>query len=133
MGEGDPVPEGLLYTKDHEWVRMEGPVAVVGITDHAQRALGDLTYVELPAPGKEVKRGQEIAAVESAKAAADVFAPLSGTVIGVNSTLEDAPEKINADPYTEGWILKLSPFDESEAASLLTPAQYRAMLAEEAS
>jgi len=112
---------------------MEGPVAVVGITDHAQRALGDLTYVELPAPGKEVKRGQEVAAVESAKAAADVFAPLSGTVSEVNAALEDAPERINADPYDEGWIFKLAVGDPSEAASLLTPDQYRAMLAEEAS
>ena len=131
MTEAGVVPEGLYYTKDHEWVRIEGDLAVVGITDHAQKALGDITYVELPRPVKAVKQFAELAAVESAKAASDIFAPLSGVVAEANAALNDAPEKINADPYGEGWICKLKGISLAEAKSLLSPADYRKLLEQE--
>ena len=127
----DEIPEGLRYTKDHEWVRVEGEDAVVGITHHAQAALGDITFVDLPAEGTAVSEFDELAAIESAKAASDIFAPLSGTVSAVHSELEDAPEKVNADPYGEGWICRLSGVDVSELASLLTAEQYAELVGQE--
>lgn len=131
MAADSLVPEELRYTEDHEWVRIEGDVAVVGITDHAQQALGEITYVDVPAVGKQVKQGAELAAVESAKAAADIYAPLSGTVAEVNSALEDSPEAVNADPYGEGWICKLKGLDLSELDVLLTAEQYRELAGKE--
>ena len=125
------VRDELRYTEDHEWVRLDGDAATVGITDHAQHAMGDITYVELPSADQSVSRGGELAVVESAKAASDVYSPLSGTVIEANDALDDTPETINADPYGGGWICKLSLADPSEADSLLTPAQYREHLAQE--
>ena len=122
------LPGDLLYTNDHEWLRRESDGSVtVGITEHAANALGDLVYVELPEVGQDVDAGGEMAVVESVKAASDVYAPVAGTVTSVNEELADDPEKINADPYGDGWIVCIEPsdFDESE---LMTPDAYQEML-----
>jgi glycine cleavage system H protein len=126
------VRDGLLYTEDHEWIRVEGDVCTVGITDYAQRALGDITFVDLPDVGKVVERGEEACAVESCKAAAGVFAPVSGTVSEVNAALADDPGRVNADCYGEGWVCKLTLSDRGELSRLKSPEQYRQMLASEA-
>jgi glycine cleavage system H protein len=125
------IPEGLLYSKDHEWIRVEGGVGTVGITDHAQHALGDVTFVDLPKAGTEVSQGEEACAVESCKAAASVFAPASGRIVEVNASLADDPGRINADCYGEGWIYRLELSDPGELSRLQTPEQYRQMLASE--
>ena len=130
MSEGSNIPDDLLYTKDHEWVRVEGDTAAIGITDHAQEAMGDVTFVELPDTGMEVEAGDEVAVVESAKAASEVYAPLAGIVSEANEALEEAPEKLNEDPYGDGWIYKLESVDR-DSADLLTPEEYRALLEEE--
>ncbi|MCX7847305.1 MAG: glycine cleavage system protein GcvH [bacterium] len=123
------VPEELWYTKEHEWVRFEGGGrARMGITDHAQHELGDITYVDLPGVGKQVTQGAELMVIESVKAASDVYAPVSGTVGEVNTALADAPELINKDPYGGGWLCVLSGVDEGEKARLLSAAEYRALL-----
>ncbi len=122
------LPGDLNYTEEHEWLRREEDGSVtIGITDHAQAALGDLVYVELPEVGQDVEAGGEMAVVESVKAASDVYAPVAGSVAAVNEELGDDPEKINADPYGDGWIVRLTPetFDE---ASLLTPDAYQELL-----
>jgi glycine cleavage system H protein len=123
------LPGDLQYTSDHEWLRREDDGTVtVGITDHAQSALGDLVYVELPEVNQEVESGGDMAVVESVKAASDVYAPIAGTVVAVNDALSDDPEAINNDPYGEGWIVKLEPGgDEGE---LLSPDAYQALLDE---
>ena len=125
------IPQELRYTKDHEWVRLDGDTAVVGITHHAQDALGDITFVELPPVGKEVTASDELAAVESAKAASDIFAPVSGSVAEINEELEDAPEKLNADPYGEGWLCKLAGVGAEDAQGLLSAEDYAELLAQE--
>ena len=102
-------PADRKYTKQHEWARAEGNEVVVGITDHAQCELGDITYIELPRLQRQVRQAESMAEVESVKAAFDIYAPVSGTVIGVNEALRDAPEKINQSPYGEGWIARLRP------------------------
>lgn len=123
--------EALYFTKDHEWVRVEeGDEAVVGISDHAQEALGDITFVDLPKPGKHVKIHDSLAVVESVKAASDVFAPLAGTVSEVNPALANEPEKINQDPYGAGWICRLSGCDLNALKNLMTADQYKQYLAE---
>ena len=122
------VPGDLQYTKSHEWVRVEGDVATVGITDHAQDELGDVVFVELPEQGATLAAGDSFGAVESVKAVSDLYAPVSGEVVEVNSALEDSPEKINEDPYGEGWILKLQVSDQ---ADLLSAADYEKLLEEE--
>jgi glycine cleavage system H protein len=99
--------QGLLYAKSHEWVKIEGDEAVVGITDFAQEQLGDLTFVELPQPGDQAEAGQEIGSVESVKAASEIYSPVTGEVIAVNTALEDAPELINSDPFGEGWMFRV--------------------------
>jgi len=122
------LPGDLLYTNDHEWLRRESDGSVtVGITEHAANALGDLVYVELPEVGQDVDAGGEMAVVESVKAASDVYAPVAGTVRAVNDELADDPEKINADPYGDGWIVCIDPseFDEGE---LMTPEAYQELL-----
>jgi glycine cleavage system H protein len=122
------LPGDLEYTKDHEWLRKEEDGSVtVGITDHAQTALGDLVYVELPEVGQDLEVGGDMAVVESVKAASDVYAPVSGSVLAVNAELSDDPEKINADPYGEGWIVRLQPGDDGET---MTPAEYQELLDE---
>jgi glycine cleavage system H protein len=98
------VPEDLAYSSDHEWIRADGPRAKVGITDYAQDALGDVVFVQLPEVGAEVKAGEAIAEVESTKSVSDIFAPVSGTIVEVNGDLADTPERLNEDPYGEGWI-----------------------------
>jgi glycine cleavage system H protein len=123
--------ERLYYTKDHEWLRVEeGDDAVVGITDHAQEALGDITFVDLPKPGKQVKMHDTLAVVESVKAASDVFSPVLGTVAEVNAALTHEPEKINQDPYGAGWICRLTGCDLSAVKQLMTAEQYNQYLAE---
>lgn len=131
MTDSMNIPEDLKYTKDHEWVRLEGDVATVGITDHAQQAMGEITYVDLPPEGKDVARGDDMAAVESAKAASDIFAPVGGKVTEINPALEDTPEKVNQSPYDEGWICKLSNVNAADADNFLTPAQYAEYLQQE--
>jgi glycine cleavage system H protein len=119
-------PRDLRYTKTHEWVRWNGKVATVGITDFAQDQLSDLTYVELPTEGDSFSAQEEVAVVESVKAASDVYAPVSGTITAVNKALLDKPELINTDPYGEGWIFKMTVDDVSELESLMDADQYEA-------
>lgn len=125
------LPGDLLYTDDHEWLRREDDGNVtVGITNHAQEALGDFVYVELPEVDQSIDSGGDMAVVESVKAASDVYAPIGGVVVAVNSELADEPEKINADPYGDGWIVKLKPNDAIDEGSLLTPDAYQTLLDE---
>ena len=131
MDEESILPEDLYYTKEHEWVRIDGDEAVVGLTDHAQEALGEVTYVELPPIGKEVEQFDELAVVESAKAASEVYAPVDGTVSEVNEQLEENPELINQNPYDEGWLCKLTDVDSAQAENLLTAQQYAELLESE--
>lgn len=123
MGE---LPGDLLYTKEHEWLRREEDGSVtIGITDHAQSALGDLVYVELPEVGLEVDEGGEMAVVESVKAASDVYAPIGGSIAAVNENLADDPEKINTDPYGDGWIVRMTTTDGFDEGKLLSPDAYQ--------
>jgi glycine cleavage system H protein len=125
------LPGDLLYTSEHEWLRPEEDGSVtVGITDHAQAALGDLVYVELPDVGQDVEAGGEMAVVESVKAASDVYAPVSGSVLAVNDELADDPERINEDPYGDGWIVRLQPTDGLESGDTMDPDAYQALLDE---
>ena len=125
------VPEDLKYTESHEWVRLEGDLVKVGITEFAQSQLADLTFVDLPAVDSSVDAGDEVAVVESVKAASDVYAPIAGTVVEVNEDLSDSPEKINEDSFGEGWLFVLKPEDVSSLDGLLTPAAYRELLPDE--
>jgi glycine cleavage system H protein len=118
----------IRYTKDHEYVRLDGDVATVGITNHAQEQLGDIVFVELPHVGKSIEQGAEAAVVESVKAASEVYAPLSGEVIEVNGALEGEPAKVNADPLGDGWFLKLRVKDNSQFDALMDEAAYNAFL-----
>ena len=122
------IPEDLQYTKSHEWVRIEGDTATIGITDHAQDELGDVVFVELPDKGANFDAGDSFGTVESVKAVSDLYTPVGGEVVEVNSALEDAPENINEDPYGEGWIVKLRTTDE---ADLLSPEEYGKVVEEE--
>jgi glycine cleavage system H protein len=122
------IPDDLRYTDQHEWIRVAGDVGVVGISDHAQDALGDVTFVELPVEGTELTKGQEACAIESAKAAVSIYAPVSGKVVGVNAELEDDPGLVNTSPYGEGWIYKIAPADPSEIDALMDAAAYGAFL-----
>ena len=125
------LPGDLQYTREHEWLRREDDGSVtVGITDHAQSALGDLVYVELPEEGQELDAEGEMAVVESVKAASDVYAPISGTVVAINAELADDPEKINADPYGDGWIVRIEPAGSIDDADLLSPDDYQSLLDE---
>jgi glycine cleavage system H protein len=118
------IPEDLHYSKDHEWVRVEGKVAVVGITDYAQDSLGDVVYVEVPKTGDEFAANEPFGSVESVKAVSEVFSPVSGKVVGVNETLNDEPEKVNQDPYGDGWMIRIEMSNSGEVDSLLTAAEY---------
>ncbi len=123
------LPGDLLYTNDHEWLRREDDGHVtIGITEHAATALGDLVYVELPEVGQEVEDGGEMAVVESVKAASDVYAPIAGSVVAVNEELADDPEKINNEPYGEGWIVQMMPSEDIDESELLTPDAYQQLL-----
>jgi glycine cleavage system H protein len=120
----------VYFTRDHEWVKVEGDEATVGITDHAQEALGDITFVELPKVGKVVNAHDSLLVVESVKAASDVYAPVAGTVSAVNGKLASAPELINQAALGEGWLCKLKPFDGATLGTLMTAVEYEAFLAE---
>lgn len=121
-------PENLKYTDSHQWVRQEPDGTVtVGITDHAQDQLGDVVFVQNPAPGKKVKQGDECGVIESVKAAADIHAPVSGEIVAANGELEDAPEKINENPYT-AWLFRIRPENPAELAALLDAAAYDAVI-----
>ena len=124
------VEKGLFYTKEHEWVKIEGKEATIGISDYAQTSLGDITFVELPEIGKEVEQFKPIAALESVKAASDIYAPLSGKVIKVNEEIVQAPELINQSPYTEGWFAVIEIKDEVEKEKLMDDAAYDEYLME---
>ena len=124
------IPEDLRYTEEHEWVRVEGDEVVVGITDHAQDALTDIVYVELPEVGTSVMAGDGFGSVESVKSVSEIFAPLSGELSSVNEALEDAPELINDDPYGTGWIVRMRLADNEVLGDLLDAAGSRALLGE---
>ncbi len=125
------LPGDLRYTNEHEWLRQEEDGSVtIGITDHAQSALGDLVYVELPEVGQDLEAGGEMAVVESVKAASDVYAPVSGSVLAVNDDLVDDPEKINTEPYGDGWIIRLQPVDGIESGETMDPDAYQTLLDE---
>jgi len=121
----------IRFTKDHEWVRVEGDVAVVGITDYAQEQLGDVVYVELPEIGRKVEQGKEAAVVESAKAASEVYAPVSGEVVAVNDEIVGDPARVNTDAMGEGWFLKLRLADPKQLDGLMDEAAYQAYVAEQ--
>jgi glycine cleavage system H protein len=122
------IPDGVRYTKEHEWVKVDGNIATVGITDYAQGELGDIVFVELPNVGDALKHMQPFGTIEAVKAVSDVYSPLSGKVAAVNSALDEAPMTINRDPYNEGWILKIEMSDRSELDHLLDAAGYRKLL-----
>ncbi len=125
------MPGDLLYTAEHEWLRREEDGSVtIGITDHAQGALGDLVYVELPELGQDLDNGGEMAVVESVKAASDVYAPLAGTITAVNEELADDPEKINSDPYGDGWIVRVKPSEGIDEDALMSPDAYQTLVDE---
>jgi len=124
------IPADLRYTKEHEWVRVEGDVATVGITDHAADQLGDIVFVELPAVGRTVEQFAAFGVVESVKAVSDLFAPLGGEVLEANEALAGAPESVNSDPYGAGWMIRIRLADPAQLDSLLDPAAYEALVAE---
>ncbi len=124
------IPQELKYSKDHEWVRIDGNRVTVGITDYAQAQLGDVVFVELPEPGTEVSTGAGFSVVESVKAVSDIYAPVSGTVLEVNEALADAPEIVNQSPYEDGWIVVIELADEAELDELLDSEAYEELLAE---
>ena len=124
-------PKDLKYTKEHEWARVDGKVALVGITDFAQDKLGSIVFVELPPSGKSVKKGETVVTVDSVKAVAEVYSPLSGQVEESNESLKDTPEFINQDPYGRGWMVKIKISDPAEVGTLMTPEAYQAFVAEE--
>lgn len=122
------IPDDLLYSSDHEWVSIQGDTAKVGITDYAQDALGDVVYVDLPQVGDQVEAGSSFSEVESTKSVSELYAPVSGTISAVNDDLADAPERINEDPYGEGWIIEISMSSADEVDALLDAAAYGALI-----
>jgi glycine cleavage system H protein len=118
------IPEDLHYSKDHEWVRVDGNVAIVGITDYAQDSLGDVVYVELPKAGEKFAANESFGSVESVKAVSEVFSPVSGEIAEANDSLTDEPEKVNTDPYGDGWMIRVKMSAAGEVDSLLTAAEY---------
>jgi glycine cleavage system H protein len=124
------VPEELHYTKDHEWVRVEGDIATVGITDYAQNQLGDIVYLELPQAGDQVTAAKPFGTVEAVKAVSDIMSPVSGEVTEINDDLVSAPEKIKESPYGDGWIIKVRMSDAGEVGALLKAADYKGIIAE---
>jgi len=124
------IPEDLYYSEEHEWVRLEDDVAIIGITDYAQEQLGDIVYVDLPQVGEKVESGTVIGELESTKSVSDVFSPLSGEVMARNETLDGGAEVINSDPYGEGWLIKVRTPDADEVESLLSPEAYGALISE---
>jgi glycine cleavage system H protein len=122
------VPDDLRYSKDHEWARLEGSRVRIGITDYAQDALGDVVYVQIPDVGTKVAAGDSFSEVESTKSVSDIYAPVSGTVVEVNQDLADSPQRVNEDPYGEGWLVVLEVDDSAQVAGLLDAAAYRSLI-----
>ncbi len=122
------VPEKLKYTNDHEWIRVEGNTGTIGITDFAQGELGDIVFVDIPEDLSEIEAGQSFGTIEAVKTVSDLYAPCNGSVLEINSALADTPDKINSDPYGEGWIIKIELSDPSELDSLLDPDAYKELL-----
>ncbi len=121
-------PEQLSYTKDHEWIRVEGTTGIVGITDYAQGELGDIVFIELPAVGKSIKQGETFGTIEAVKAVSDLYAPVTGEVIAVNEALDKTPEVVNKDPYQNGWMIKVRIANAAEVKNLLDAKSYRALI-----
>ena len=122
------IPEDLHYSKDHEWIRVEGDVGTIGITDHAQNSLGDVVYVELPKAGESFTAHEPFGSVESVKAVSELFTPVAGEVVEVNETLQDAPESVNSDPYGAAWMIRVRVKDRGAVDALLTAAEYEDFL-----
>ncbi len=122
------IPQSLKYTKEHEWVREDGDTVTVGITDHAQGELGDIIFVEFPEIGQKIERDEPFGTIEAVKTVADLFAPISGTVIEINETLDDSPESVNNDPYGDGWMVKVSVSEPGELDNLMSADQYQEMI-----
>ena len=118
-------PENILYTEQHEYAKVEGGTAYIGISDYAQEQLGDITYIEMPEPGDTVSKGDSLAVIEAVKAASDLYAPLSGEILEINSELEDNPDLLNKDTYGKGWIVKIKLSDESELTGLMNTEAYK--------
>ena len=131
MPEKDRYPENYRYTKEHEWVRLEGDIGTVGITFHAQKELGDIVYADLPKPGTMVERGKAMGSVESVKAVSEIYSPVSGQVVEANETLAAAPEKLNQDPHGEAWLVKIRVSAPSEIDALLSAADYQSYVGAE--
>jgi glycine cleavage system H protein len=125
------IPDDRRYSKDHEWVLVDGTTGTLGITDYAQDALGDVVFVQLPDEGATLAEGDTLGEVESTKSVSEIYAPISGAVVGVNSSLSDAPEQLNDDPYGNGWICEIEPSNENALAGLLDAAAYRALIEEQ--
>jgi len=119
------LPQDLLYTKEHEWVKLDGASATVGITDYAQSSLGDIVYVEMPKAGAAIEQFKQMGVIESVKAVSDIFAPLSGTITQVNGEVENDPAKVNSEPYGGGWLVKMTLADAGQAVNLLDAAAYQ--------
>jgi glycine cleavage system H protein len=123
------IPQEIKYTKDHEWVRIDGNIATIGVTDFAQRELGDIVFVDISAVGKELNAGDVFGTVEAVKTVSDLFLPVAGTITEVNSGLESAPEKVNTDPYGDGWMVKMTIKDMADVANLLDADAYSNLVA----
>jgi glycine cleavage system H protein len=122
------IPEGLKYTKDHEWIKIEGNIATIGITDFAQGELGDIVYVDISSVGQTIKQHEVFGTVEAVKTVSDLFMPVSGKVIEFNKALDSAPEKVNGDPYGDGWMVKVELNNNKEVDGLLSTAQYKELI-----
>lgn len=125
------IPEKLKYSKEHEWVKVEGDLVVIGITDHAQEKLGEIVYLELPAKGEKIDKEEAFGVVESTKAVSDIYAPITGEIVEVNSSLITAPERINKDPYEDGWLVKVKVTDKKDLDGLLNEKEYADFLKDE--
>jgi glycine cleavage system H protein len=123
-------PDNFRYTKEHEWVRVEGDAGWIGITDHAQQELGDIVYVDLPKPGAALEQGKTLGSVESVKAVSDIYAPVSGEVLEINEALQNAPETLNQDPHNQGWLVKIRLTAPDEIQNLLSAADYKSYIGE---
>jgi len=122
------IPQELKYTKDHEWVKIDGNVATIGVTDFAQGELGDIVYVEVETVGETMEREEVFGTVEAVKTVSDLFLPLAGEILEFNESLEDTPEKVNTDPYGDGWMVKIQISDEDEIAGLMSPEEYKELI-----
>lgn len=125
------VPQGLYFTKSHEWVKVEGDTATIGVSDYAQSELGDITYLELPEPGSQVSRGEPLGVIESVKAASDIYSPLTGEVVEANAEVTDAPDLVNSSPYDQAWLIKVKVSDTAELDALMDSPAYETFMAEQ--